>query len=293
MANGHSTSIQNTTKSVHAETIRVVEEQTKDLDVKMRDLDDFVTRARSENGKHLQQHAKAVDEYDRTVKGTVSFIDTGCKKALVRVNDIHAEVELGADQLYETISPLGETVVGRLSSLRRDISNTVLREYEPTGETPEKVRYRYHTELPRTEPHEMLIAGLTDAPTPTEPAPVVFSDLDTAEPASSPPGLRRRPVPPPPPLLTPGLDVARDPLSMSLREVNPNLTTGSIAFDASASTLSLQADNTMPLFRRSTRQPKKQAVKGRGAVAAMEGRENVPPSAFTQSLSRRKSPRLR
>lgn len=39
----HSTSIQNTTRSVHAETVRVVNEQLADLDTQMRDLDTFVT----------------------------------------------------------------------------------------------------------------------------------------------------------------------------------------------------------------------------------------------------------
>ena len=186
----------------------------------------------------------------------------------------------GVEQLREAFDPLDERVVQPLSGLREDVSKAVLREYEPTGETPEKVRYQYRTELPRTEPHEVLIAGLTEAPTPSGAVPVVFSDPDPSEQARSPP----------PPS---GLDLFRDPLSMSLREVNPNLTTGSILFDASASTMSLQADNTLPLFRRSARQPKKQAVKGRGAVVTMEGRENVPPPAFSQSLSRRKSPRLR
>jgi kinesin family member 11 len=265
---------------VHAETVRVVDEQTRDLDVKMRDLDDFVTRARSENAKHLSQHSKSMQALASTVDASFSSISSHFKETFGRVKDLSTGVEEGVEQLHETLDTLDETVIQPLSGLRNDISTTVLREYQPTGETPERVRYQYRTDLPRTEAHEVLIAGLTDAPTPTKSVPVIFSDLDASEQARSPP------------LPASNLDLGRGHFSMSLREVNPNLTTGSIMFDPAASTMSMQADNTMPLFRRSARQPKKQAMKGRNAVVTMEGRENVPPTAFSQSLSRRKSPRL-
>ena len=282
VANGHSTSIQNTTKSVHAETVRVVDEQTKDLDTKMRDLDDFVTRARSENAKHLRHHSKSMKALASTVDASFSNISSHFNETFGRVKELNGDMEWDVEQLRQNLGPLDETVVQPLGSLREEVANTVLREYEPTGETPEKVKYQYRTDLPRTQPHEVLVAGLTDAPTPTKPVPVIFNDLDSLKDAHSPPLM-------PPPS---SLDVVRHPLSMSLREVNPNLTTGSIMFDPSASTMSLQPDNTMPLFRKSARQPKKQAMKGRNAAFPMEGLENVPPPVFSQSISRRKSPRL-
>ena len=55
-AAARSTSIQETTKSVQAETVRVVEEQMEDLHEQMTSLDDFVTRARSQNAEHNERH---------------------------------------------------------------------------------------------------------------------------------------------------------------------------------------------------------------------------------------------
>src|SRR3569833_395618 len=286
-ANGHSTSIQNTTKSVHAETIRVVDEQMKDLDVQMQDLDDFVARARSQNAQHLAQHSESVKRLSMTVGTSFSSISSHFKGTFGRVEGLGSSVDAGTSQLRETLEPLDEDVCQPLSNLRQDISSTVLREYQPTGETPERTQYHYPAELPRTEAHDVLIAGMTDAPTPSRAMPVIFNDMDRSEKARSP--TRHTTIG------VVDLGPPRNPLGMSLREMNPNLTTGSILFDPAASTLSLQPhddddDNTMPMFRRSTRLPKKHP-KARNIVT-MEGRENVPPTAYTQSASRKKNPRV-
>lgn len=284
-ANEHSTSIQNTAKSVHIETIRVVDEQKNDLDVQMKDLDDFVTRARSENSEHHQQHAESMQSLSKTVENSFSNISTHFTNTFDRVRNLGDDMEADSRKLKDALLPLGENICSPLSNLRDDINSTVLREYEPTGETPEKRSYQYPTELPRTEAPEVLVAGLHDAPSPSKAAPVIFNDLDLLGSPSS--------IPQPP---SPRSSHSRDTISMSLREVNPNLTTGNILFDPSVSTMSMpaiQENTTMPLFKRSTtsmkppmtRHAKKQAV-------AYEGSENLPPSVFSQSATRRKSPRL-
>lgn len=292
-ANDHSTSIQATTKSVHAETVRVVDEQIKDLDVQMEALDDFVTRARSENASHHTKHGESVQTLSSTVEGSYGNISTHFKATFDRVKALGGEMDVQTGELQEGIEPLGETLCQPLSNLREEVSSTSLQEYEPTGETPEKVQYQYPTSLPRTQAHEALIADLHDAPsaTPTKTAPVVFADLDHPNLLKSPPraSIASAAAAPAP---------EKHSFSMSLREVNPNLTTnhttnlttnltGSLMFDPSASTMSAREDVTLPLFKRSTRQrgAKKLAV-------AVEGRENVPPGVFSQSTSRRRSPRL-
>jgi kinesin family member 11 len=294
-ANEHSTSIQTTTKSVHAETVRVVDEQVKDLGVQMEALDDFVTRARSENAAHHDKHIGTVQNLSSTVEQSYGSISAHFKTTFDRVNNLGGGVDAEIKGLHESMEPCSEQFCQPLSELREDISSTVLREYEPTGDTPEKMQYQYPTNLPRTQGHDALIADLHAAPpTPSTATPVVFADLDH-------PNLLR---PPPRPSII-NLIAEKNPLSisvhdgkhslsMSLREVNPNLTTnlttGSLLFDPSASTMSAKEDNmTMPLFKRSTRIAKSSK---RQAVVTLEGRENVPPSAFSQSLTRRKSPRL-
>jgi kinesin family protein 11 len=177
---------------------------------------------------------------------------------------------------------LDEHLCQPLGALREDISSTTIREYEPTGETPQKMQYQYPTELPRTQPAHALLAGMEGAPTPSKAAPLVFNDPDDLEVDRSATRLRSSSLAP-----------ERNPLSMSLREVNPNLTTTSLMFDPSASTISIMStvnENTVPLFKKSTTRSSR-STRGK-AVVTLEGRENVPPSAFSQSASRRKSPRL-
>ncbi|KAH8883644.1 kinesin-domain-containing protein [Thozetella sp. PMI_491] len=284
-ANDHSQSIQNTTKSVHAETIRVVDEQIKDLDTQMKDLDDFVTRARLQNSQRLEQHDKSIGKLSETVEKSYSSISTHFTDSFARVEKFGGEVETTTAAMQGSLNPVDETICRPLADLREDIQATMLQEYEPTGETPEKMAYQYPASLPQTEAHEALIASMADAPTPTKAAPPsIFNDLDFSS-------LARSPSHPPSPGAS---ETSRNPLSMSLREVNPNLTTGSIMFDPSASIISLPAiseNATLPLLKRSTRTGATRNAKKHTAVMA-GGRENLPPSAFSESLSRRKSPRL-
>lgn len=288
-ANDHSTSIQSTTKSVHAETVRVVDEQMKDLDMQMTELDDFVTRARSENAGHHAQHATSVAKLSDTVDASFSNISSHYKGTFDRVHELGEKMGAEIENLQEDLQPLDDSLCQPLSKLREDISSTALREYEPTGETPKRVQYQYPTELPRTAAHDILIAGIPDAPlqTPSRPTATpskattshpIFNDLDTSEGAKSP----SRPA---------SSDSATNPLSQSLREVNANLTTSGLIFDPTASAMSALPpadDNTVPLVKKSTsRIPSKQTKK-----VHLDGVENMPPSEFSRSARRRKSPRL-
>ncbi|KAL1910835.1 Kinesin-related motor protein [Sporothrix stenoceras] len=368
-ANEHSTSIQNTTKSVHAETVRVVGEQMKDLDVKMQDLDDLVTRATTRNDDHLAEHTASVSKMTEVVTATFSELSAHAQDTIGRGENFMEEAEADLKGQRSDWEPTQDTLCQPLDDLRSCVSNTTLREYVPTGETPEKVQYKYPLDLPRTAPHHILIASLNNKsgittkteesdelgagilgdddefqdelldtmPSPSKPptssdnatVPVIFSDFgataSTAEAQGNGTFTRASSQPP---STTSASSIPS--LSMSLREVNPNVTTGSIMVDPSASTMSIQADgekdtsglglvaasiegalnagtakaaafhggHTLPTYRRrSLRQnhgppPAKQA-KTRTSVMALEGRENVPPSAYSQSLSRRRSPRLR
>lgn len=299
---------------MHQETVRVVDEQLKDLDIQMRDLDDFVTRARAENSEHHKQHATSIATLSSTVEDSISNISHHFVETYDRVRDLGDEMDTAAKTLHAALAPLEENVCRPLSNLRDDISSTVLREYEPTGETPQKLQYEYPTTLPRTEPHEVLLAGLQDdlpPPTPTKlsvcgatttTAPAIFNDLGML-----PPLTRTRSSSPPPPASLPALSPQqqpRNPLDMSLREVNPNLTTGSImlsSFDPSASTMSMpppaNENKTLPIFKRSVSGIKPVTRTRRRNQAADnlgEGRENVPPAGGEMGVggSRRKSPRL-
>ncbi|KAF7557213.1 hypothetical protein G7046_g6095 [Stylonectria norvegica] len=294
--NDHSTSIQNTAKSVHAETVRVVDEQIKDLDVQMEALDDFVTRARSENGRHLETHAQSVQALSNTVEESFGNISAHFKTTFDRVKNVGEEMDLDLNDLQEHLEPLEDQLCQPLANLRDGITGTTLHEYQPTGETPAKVQYHYPTTLPRTAPHDLIIAEVDEAPSPTKErdngtdkdTTIVFADLDRGN------KLLTSPPRPLPRFSTASASVL-DKTSMSLREVNPNvtatnLTTGCIGFDPRASIVSMPPEHTLPLFKqRSTRATSRGLRK---PAVLVEGRENVPMTVFEQSISRRKSPRL-
>lgn len=261
----------------------------KDLDAQMTDLDDFVARARSENASHHAQHSTSMAKLSDTVGASFSNISSHYKGTFDRVHELGEKMGAEIENLQEDLQPLDDSLCQPLSKLREDISSTVLREYESTGETPKRVEYHYPTQLPRTAAHDVLIAGIPDShlqtpsrptatPSKATPAHPIFSDLDTSEQARSP----SRPT---------SSDSATNPLSQSLREVNANLTTSALVFDPTSSTMSALPpadENTIPIVKKSTsRIPSKQIKK-----VHLDGVENMPPSEFSQSARRRKSPRM-
>ncbi|KAH6692657.1 kinesin motor domain-containing protein [Plectosphaerella plurivora] len=289
-ANEHSTSIQDTTKSVNAETMRVVDEQLKNLEVQMEALDEFVTRARSENATQHDKQAEYMESLSATVVASFDNISNHFVETFDRVKYLGSEMETLTAQAEQNLEPLDENLREPLGDLRDEIMETKIKEYQPTGDTPMKIQYQYPTDLPRTKPHQRLLADLNGcaSPSKSDSVPTVLPDLSS--PSSSP---------------LPQVSVSdqshtiANPLNMSLREVNPNLTsnltTGSLLFESITSSLPDTSDNTEPLFKRPL--PKLSKTSGRkthNVLLPLEGRENeLPTAVFSQSLGpKRKSPRL-
>ncbi|EFQ25620.1 kinesin motor domain-containing protein [Colletotrichum graminicola] len=289
-AEEHSTAIQATTKSVHAETVRVVDEQLKDLDVQMEALDDFVTRARSENASHHERHGESVQGLSSTVEKSFDSIARHFKSTFDRVKDLGEEMETETGEMQQGLNPLTQQLSKPLAALREDIESTTIQEYRPTGETPVKVQYQYPTNLPRTEAHEALLAELGEGATPTKAGsdPAVFSDNENDMPPPRSPPARASTR-----MSALSMISEMPPFNMSLREVNPN-TAGSVGYDPSASIMSIN-EHTAPLLFNKRASARHVVAKGRkqSSLLPIEGRENVPPASFSSSLGpRRKSPRL-
>jgi kinesin family protein 11 len=218
-----------------------------------------------------------------TVENSYGNISQHFKTTFERVSTLGDEMDADSQEAERSLKSAEEQVCVPLTELREEISNWALREYEPTGSTPEKARYEFPTDLPATASHDALIAGMHDAAASSSPSKsiAVFSDiLEDTEPIRSPPRFSVA--------SSSAQGSARNNLlSMSLREVNPNVT-ATFAFDPSASTMSLPPENvTLPLLKaRSTR------VGRRKAVATVEGRENVMPELAASTGPKRKSPRL-
>ncbi|KAL8846020.1 MAG: hypothetical protein Q9221_008851 [Calogaya cf. arnoldii] len=158
--NERNTAIQTTTKSVQEETIRIVDAQMKDMAKQMQALDDFVTRARSQNERHHTTHVSSLQSLASTVNDSYSSIGDHFTSSYDRVRDIGDDIFEQSKALQDTLPPLTETVQQPLSSLRSTIASNPLKEYAPTGETPQKTQYRFPTTLPRTEPHDKLLTKI-------------------------------------------------------------------------------------------------------------------------------------
>ncbi|KAL8894028.1 MAG: hypothetical protein Q9192_004694, partial [Flavoplaca navasiana] len=156
--NERNTAIQTTTKSVQEETIRIVDAQMKDMATQMQALDDFVTRARSQNERHHSTHVSSLQSLASTVNDSYSSIGDHFTASYNRVQNIGKDISERSNALQDTLPPLTETVQQPLSSLRSIITSAPLKEYVPTGETPQKTQYRFPTTLPRTEPHDKLLS---------------------------------------------------------------------------------------------------------------------------------------
>ncbi|KAM0259972.1 hypothetical protein ACHAQJ_003065 [Trichoderma viride] len=285
-AEDRSNAIRNTANQVHAETVRVVGAQIDDLDIQMEAMDDFVTRAKSESSTHHESHAQSIQSLSNTVDQSFGNISAHFKTTFDRVKNLGEAMDLDAGDLHDSLEPLISQICQPLSTLREQIGKTALQDYRPTGETPQKAQYQFPTSLPRTEAPDVIISkidedllGSTEAEGDDGSNTFVFADLDTSSgKLSSPP--------------RPSADSVSDK-SASLREVNPNVstnhTTSAISFEPGSSIMSVASDNTMPLFKRSTRSTR---ASMRKHSLLGEGRENLPMTALSESMARRKSPRI-
>lgn len=128
--------------------------------MQMQALDDFVTRARSQNERHHATHVSSLQSLSSTVNESYSSIGDHFTASYDRVKNIGDGMSEQSKALQDTLPPLAQQIQQPLSDLRSSIANSTLKEYVPTGETPQKTQYNFPTTLPRTEPHEKLISNL-------------------------------------------------------------------------------------------------------------------------------------
>jgi kinesin family member 11 len=276
--------------------VRIVDEQMKDVETQMQALDDFVTRARSQNAQHHDNHAQSLQSLSTTVKSSYDNIGSHFNTTYERVRDLGDEMSIKTNLLQETLAPLDSVLRQPLADLRSNIETAEFQEYNPTGATPQKVQYQFPTELPKTDAHDQLLAALrrpmnTDSKSHSKSTtiPVVFNDAvegvvteNTTLPLI---GLD----------LSASMSEGRRATSGGLREVDLNVTSRSLNIDLQSSMVSLSdvSKDTRELFRKSVtgagKLPVLKSKKSTSSILPAEGRENV--NILAQSTGRRRSPR--
>lgn len=165
-----STSIKNTTTSVHESTVKIVEAQMAQMDTQLNSLDDIMSRVREQNDAHHTAHTSSLCALSSTVQSSYSSIGEHLSTSFVRVQALESDVAAQTTALKETLPALAEdaNIRAPLHELRNTIEGQDLLEYNPTGETPQRVNYTIPDKLPRTEAYENLLSRLRDQPVPAE-----------------------------------------------------------------------------------------------------------------------------
>jgi kinesin family protein 11 len=166
VATQHSTSIKDTTTSVHESTVKTVEAQMAHLDTQLQSLDDIVTRIREQNNTHHAAHTTSLSALSSTVAASYSSIGEHLSSSFDRVQSLESDMSAQAHTLKETLPSLAADADIRapLHDLREVVANQNLIEYNPTGETPQRVSYSIPSTLPRTEAHENILSRMRDRP---------------------------------------------------------------------------------------------------------------------------------
>lgn len=271
--NEHNTNIQTTTKSVHEETIRIVDAQMKDVATQMQALDDFVTRARSQNERHHSTHVQSLQGLASTVNESYCSMGDHFVSTYDRVCEIGNDISSQSSSLSASLPPLAQTIQQPLMDLRISITDAPLKEYVPTGETPRRQQYQYPTTLPRTLPHDKLV-GKTSAsvsnssPQRSPSKAVIYTDAPAPNRAAS-------------------ASPSKDHNPTGLREISLNVnasltrTASDTAVPTTGKTDPQSAGMGPPPLKRQATESKlpQKFGGGKAGVVRLEGRENMAPGA--------------
>ncbi len=265
----------------------------KDMAIQLQILDDFVTRARLQNEKHHETHLQSLHGLASTVMESHSHVSDHFTSAQDRVHDLDTN-HLAQCMAVEAMLPsLTSTIQVQLTNLRAKIAHAKLKEYSPTGETPQKTHYDFPTTLPRTEPQEKLLAKLS--------RPTAFSSQASSQNTSpnkqaSPskqPIYNDAPVAPPHPLTPVKGDMKPVPSTTpGLREIDVNITAGAPLPNFSTCLLSKSTFDIVEVGEMGPPPFKRQAItmdtklpqKHRGGGMRGEGRENTVPTTTKRRL---------
>jgi len=149
--------IKETTKSIHAQTIKLVAEQTEDVGVQLQDLDQAVANARSMNDKY---HNISMESINKIVDGGRQFVQKFSSLIDTLRNEMGSFEEASdlAAQSIDAVESFSSNTRERLSQLRTGIESAPLKECLPTGQTPRKRKYTFPTILPSTGSAEDVLA---------------------------------------------------------------------------------------------------------------------------------------
>jgi kinesin family member 11 len=160
------TAIQASTKAVYGETVKIVDAQVQEMSTQMAALDEFVTRARTQNDESHNDHLEGLTQFQSEVLQLQGEVAENLEQ---RANDLQVlanEHSSSNAELLECTNAFGAEAKEALQSIRTQIDEHSMRDYEPTGETPQKKNWSLPSDLPSTANHQSIIARMRGLPDP-------------------------------------------------------------------------------------------------------------------------------
>ena len=164
--NARNAAIQLSTKAVHEETVKVVDAQLGEMATQMSALDQFVTRARSQNDQIHEQHISGCHNLSQQASELHTDFGTFVAEREDALNHFSEGQSTAHTELPSIVEGLVNDVLTDTHTLKNQFSDAALQEYQPTGQTPQKTDYLFPTELPETANHKSIIARMRGLPDP-------------------------------------------------------------------------------------------------------------------------------
>ncbi|KAL9625579.1 MAG: hypothetical protein Q9160_000292 [Pyrenula sp. 1 TL-2023] len=159
--NERNSAIQSSTKTIHEETVLIVDAQIQDTATQMSALDNFVTRARAQNDEHSTSHAADLDALSSTAKHAFNDLSAQLTASSSHTSSFASQAKEETSSLtHASLIPFTTSLRQPLSDLESNIQSAHMTEYVPTGTTPQKREWDYPKHLPRTEERETLLKRL-------------------------------------------------------------------------------------------------------------------------------------
>ncbi|CAF9916462.1 MAG: hypothetical protein GOMPHAMPRED_001014 [Gomphillus americanus] len=153
----HESAIEASTKSIHKQTVEIVETQIRDMTSQMQALDESVIRAKSHNKSYCVSNNDLVEKMADSIMeahGLVADAVSTSKDAIRSLKDYLTSYKSSTTELS---ADLAVSVQQPLSELRNSITSTALAEYTVTGITPQKTTYTYPRVLASTASHATIL----------------------------------------------------------------------------------------------------------------------------------------
>ncbi|ODH14193.1 hypothetical protein ACO22_06649 [Paracoccidioides brasiliensis] len=165
--------IQETARAVYQETEKIVNTQVEGIVTQMQALDAFVMRAKLQNDSHHDSRVNTLESLGKCIRHSYAGIQGSVDAFGTQAKAFRDDVLNDNKAIQEPIDNLTRDVRKPLADLQSNVRAKSLMEYTSTGETPQKSQYDYPSTLPRTEPHDVLIARLRGVKEPRDIATVV------------------------------------------------------------------------------------------------------------------------